>query len=70
MITFGKYIKMELGKNTECNCGTCKCTNTECECYILTEKEYWKSPVRVFTGLTWFTLGIIVSLIFSLIMVE
>jgi hypothetical protein len=26
--------------------------------YLIIEKEYWNSAVRVFTGLTWFVMGI------------
>lgn len=29
--------------------------------YIIIEKEYWKSPVRVFTGLTWMTFGLVLG---------
>lgn len=29
--------------------------------YIIIEKEYWKSPVRVFTGVTWMTFGFILG---------
>ena len=31
--------------------------------YLITEKEYWTSAVRVFTGLTWFMLGIIFAMV-------
>jgi hypothetical protein len=53
---------MENGPNT--NKDKCSCKN--CECFIIIEKEYWNSSVRVLTGLSWFILGITVSVIFSL----
>ena len=31
--------------------------------YLIIEKEYWYSAVRVFTGLTWFMLGIIFPMV-------
>jgi hypothetical protein len=31
--------------------------------YLILEKEYWHSAVRVFTGITWFIAGIIFAMI-------
>lgn len=35
--------------------------------YLIIEKEYWYSAVRVFTGLTWFMLGIIFAILVNVI---
>lgn len=42
----------------------------EKEDYILIEKEYWTGPgseIRIMTGISWFLLGIIVSILFNII---
>jgi len=31
--------------------------------YTILEKEYWKSPVRVFSGLTWMILGFLLGIL-------
>ena len=35
------------------------CMEREEQEYLILEKEYWHSAVRVFTGITWFIAGII-----------
>ena len=37
--------------------------NDEEKEYLIYEKEYWYSAVRVFTGITWFLLGIIFAML-------
>ena len=31
--------------------------------YTILEKEYWKSPVRVLTGISWMIVGFIIGIL-------
>jgi lysozyme family protein len=39
------------------------CMEREEQEYLIIEKEYWYSAVRVFTGITWFIAGIIFTMV-------
>ena len=39
------------------------CREREEQEYLIIEKEYWHSAVRVFTGITWFIAGIIFTMV-------
>jgi len=43
------------------------CRELEKQEFLILEKEYWHSAVRVFTGLTWFIAGIIFTMVFHTI---
>jgi len=43
------------------------CREREKQEFLILEKEYWRSAVRVFTGLTWFIAGIIFTMVFHTI---
>lgn len=33
---------------------------------VITEKAYWKDPVQVFSGLTWFFFGCLITTVIAL----